>query len=296
MDERTRASAFKYRDGRLTLAKQTDPLDIVWSRPLPGGSEPSTVTVSRDAAGRWHVAILVDDPTVRFLQPDGESVGIDAGISSLVALSTGEKIENPRHEQAERKKLAKAQQALARKVKGSANRAKARSKVARVHARTTDRRQDHLHKLSTRLVRDNQTIVIEDLSVRTMMKNHNLARAIGDASWSQFRTMLEYRAGWYGRTVVVVDRWFPSSKLCSACGVQVESLPLRVREWTCPCGAVHDRDVNAARNILAAGLAERRNACGGLVRPEPRQRRRHGSVKQETRTARSGLPALRSGG
>lgn len=133
-------------------------------------------------------------------------------------------------------------------------------------------------------------MVVGDLSVRGVVKNHDPARAIGDASWSEFRTVLEYQAGWYGRTVVVVDRWFPSSELCSACGVQVESLPLRVREWTCPCGAVHGRDVNAA------GLAERRNACGGLAGPEPRQRRRHSPVKQETRTARSGLPALHSGG
>jgi putative transposase len=250
-------SAFTYRDGRLTLAKQVEPLDIVWSRPLPADVEPSSVTVSRDTANRWHVSILVEDSTVRPLLPVERVVGVDLGITTLVTLSTGEKIANPRHERADRRKLAKAQRVLARKAKGSTNRAKARFRVARVHARIADRRRDHLHKLSTRLVRENQTVVIEDLSVRTMVKNHNLARAISDAAWSELRSMLEYKAEWYGRTVVAVDRWFPSSKLCSDCGHRVESLPLIVREWTCRCGATHDRDVNAAKNILAAGLAER---------------------------------------
>jgi putative transposase len=285
-------SAFTYRDGRLTLAKQTKPLDVVWSRPLPEGAEPSTVTVSRDAAGRRHLSILVEDPTVRPLSPVDQVVGLDAGILSLATLSTGEKIANPRHERTDRKKLSKAQRVLARKIKGSNNRAKARLRVAVIHARIADRRRDHLHKLSTRLVRENQTVVIEDLSVRNMVKNRRLARAISDASWSELRSMLEYKAAWYGRTVVVVDRWFPSSKLCSGCGDRVESLPLHIREWTCRCGVVHDRDVNAARNILAAGLAERRNACGGPVRPEPRQRKRQGPVKQEPPTARSGIPAF----
>ena len=182
-------------------------------------------------------------------------VGIDAGITSLVTLSTGEKITNPRHERARPARLARAQRALARKAKGSANREKARRKVARVHARIADRRRDHLHKLTTRLVRENQTVVIEDLTVRNMVGNHRLARAISDAAWRQLRAMLEYKCRWYGRDLIVVDRWFPSSKLCSACGALRDGMPLNVREWTCRCGAVHDRDVNAARNILAAGLA-----------------------------------------
>ncbi|MCS7478231.1 RNA-guided endonuclease InsQ/TnpB family protein [Umezawaea endophytica] len=289
-------SAFTYRDGHLTLAKQAGPLDIRWSRPLPERAEPSTVTVSRDAAGRWHVSVLVEDTTLRHLPVVDQVVGLDVGITTLATLSTGEKIDNPRHERADRRKLAKAQRVLARKGKATNNRAKARVKVARVHARIADRRCDHLHKLSTRLVRENQAVVIEDLNVRAMMGNRRLARAIGDVAWSELRSMLEYKAVWYGRTVVAVNRWFPSSKLCSACGQRVESLPLHVREWTCPCGAVHDRDVNAARNILAAGLAERRNACGGPVRPEPRQWQRHGPVKQEPRTARFGIPAPPGGG
>lgn len=250
-------SAFRWRDGTLTLAKMSAPLDIVWSRPLPEGAEPSTVTASRDAAGRWHVSILVEDPTVQPLPPVDQAVGVDVGLTALVTLSTGKKVVNPRHERADRRKLAKAQRALSRKEKGSNNRAKARLRIARIHARIADRRRDHLHKLSTRLVRENQTVVIEDLSVRNMVRNHSLARAISDAAWYELRAMLEYKAAWYGRDLRVVDRWFPSSKLCSACGVLVERLPLNVREWTCRCGTVHDRDVNAARNILAAGLVDK---------------------------------------
>jgi putative transposase len=257
-------SGFRYRDGQVTLAKMAAPLDIHWSRPLPQGAEPSTVTVSRDAAGRWHISILVET-TVETLPPPGAVVGIDAGLTSLLTLSTGEKITNPRHERRDRERLALAQRRLSRKAKGSANRNKARLRVARVHARIADRRRDHLHKLSTRLVRENQTAVIEDLSVRNMVRNHTLARAISDAAWSEFRAMLEYKADWYGRTVVAVDRFYPSSKTCSACGAITATMPLSVREWTCRCGTVHDRDINAAKVIRAAGLAVL--ACGDGVRP-----------------------------
>jgi putative transposase len=250
-------SAFRWRDGQLTLAKMADPLAVVWSRPLPDGAEPSTVTVSRDGAGRWFVSLLVEDPTVQPLPPSGQAVGVDVGLTALVTLSTGEKVTNPRHERADRRQLAKAQRDLCRKEKGSANRAKARLRVAKIHARIVDRRRDYLHKLTTRLVRENQTVVIEDLSVHNMIRNHSLARAISDASRSELRSMLEYKARWYGRDLVAVDRWFPSSKLCSACGRLTESLPLNIRSWNCACGATHDRDVNAALNILAAGLAER---------------------------------------
>ncbi|MEV0617163.1 RNA-guided endonuclease TnpB family protein [Nonomuraea sp. NPDC050404] len=248
-------SAFRWRDGRLTLAKMDAPLAIVWSRPLPEGAQPSTVTVSKDAAGRWFVSLLVEEK-ISPLPPVAANVGIDAGITALATLPTGEKIVNPKQERRDRRRLARAQRALARKEKGSNNRAKARLKVARVHARITDRRKDHLHKVTTRLVRENQVIAVEDLTVRNMVKNHSLARAISDASWREMRSMLEYKAQWYGRTLVAVDRWFPSSKLCSACGALHERMPLNIREWTCACGAAHDRDVNAAKNVLAAGLAE----------------------------------------
>ncbi|SEG82747.1 putative transposase [Thermomonospora echinospora] len=260
--KRSRASAeytrsgFRWRDGELTLAKMDAPLDIVWSRPLPAAAEPSTVTVSRDAAGRWFVSLLVGEK-IRPLDPVEQSVGVDAGITALVTLSTGERIANPRHERRDRKRLARAQRALSRKAKGSANRAKARLRVARAHARVVDRRRDFLHKVSTRLVRENQTVVIEDLTVGNLVKNGSLARAISDASWRELRAMLEYKAAWYGRDLVVIDRWFPSSKLCSACGARQEAMPLHVRDWACGCGTVHDRDVNAAKNLLAAGPAER---------------------------------------
>jgi putative transposase len=191
---------------------------------------------------------------------------VDAGITSLVTLSTGEKVTNPRHEKRDRARLARAQRDLARKQKGSKNRAKARLKVARIHARIADRRRDALHKLSTRIIRENQTVVIEDLSVRNMVRNHSLARAISDAGWSELRRQLEYKADWYDRTVIAIDRWYPSSKTCSACGHLMGKMPLQVREWVCPeCGVVHDRDVNAARVIMAAGLAVA--ACGDGVRP-----------------------------
>ncbi|MEV5284122.1 RNA-guided endonuclease InsQ/TnpB family protein [Streptomyces albidoflavus] len=281
-------SAFKWRDGQLTLAKMAEPLGIRWSRPLPEGAEPTTVTVSRDAAGRWFVSLLCED-SLASAPATSAAVGIDAGITSLVTLSTGEKITNPRHERRDRARLAKAQRELSRKMKGSANGEKARRAVARVHARIADRRRDSLHKLSTRLVRENQTVVIEDLTVRNLLKNGTLARAISDASWTQLRSMLEYKCAWYGRELVVIDRWFPSSKLCGNCGTVRARLPLNVREWTCDCGAVHDRDVNAAGNILAAGLAA--SACGDGVRPQ-RESSRTGrsSVKQEPQRATAGIP------
>ncbi|MEV8596190.1 RNA-guided endonuclease TnpB family protein [Streptomyces sp. NPDC052012] len=284
-------SAFTWRGGQLTLAKMTEPLDIRWSRPLPEGAEPTTVTVSCDAAGRWFVSLLCED-TISPAPDTSAAVGLDAGIISLVALSTGEKIANPRHEGRDRARLARAQRELSRKAKGSANREKARCGVAKIHARIADRRRDFLHKLTTRLVRENQTVVIEDLTVRNLLKNGRLARAISDAAWTELRSMLEYKCAWYGRELVVVDRWFPSSKLCGACGTIAAKMPLNVREWTCDaCGAVHDRDVNAARNLLAAGLAA--SACGDGVRPQ-RESSRTGrsSVKQEAQRATAGIPRL----
>ncbi|MCX5357871.1 transposase [Streptomyces sp. NBC_00124] len=273
-------SGFRLRDGALTLAKMADPLDVVWSRPLPEGAKPSTVTVSQDPAGRWFVSILCEDPLVKPLPATDAAIGIDVGLNHLLALSTGEKIANPRHERRDRTRLAKAQLELSRKAKGSANRAKARRRVARVHARIADRRRDLLHQLTTRLVRENQTLVIEDLTVRTMVKNRQLARAIADAGWREFRCLLEYKAAWYGREVIAVDRFFPSSKLCSGCGSLREKLPLSVRTWTCGnCGTAHDRDVNAAKNLLAAGLAV--SVCGVGVRPQRSSPGGQSAVKQK---------------
>ncbi|MCX5198866.1 transposase [Streptomyces sp. NBC_00249] len=284
-------SAFRYTDSRLTLAKMAEPLDVVWSRPLPTGAMPSTVTVSRDPAGRWFVSLLCED-TPAPMPGTTNAIGIDVGLTSLVTLSNGEKTQNPRHERRDRKRLARAQRALSRKEKGSNNRAKARTRVARVHARITDRRRDHLHKLTTRLVRENQTLVIEDLAVHGLLGNHRLARALGDAGWRELRRMLEYKAAWYGRELITVDRWFPSTKRCSACGAVADAMPLDVREWTCVnCGTTHDRDGNAAINLLAAGLAV--TACGADVRPQRESSSRPGRsvAKQETPPARVGTPS-----
>lgn len=256
--------AFSYRDGRVTLAKCVAPLNIRWSQPLPKDADPSSVTVSRDPAGRWHISIQVE-AIVEALPAVTTTVGIDMGITCLVALSTAEKVPNPQHERKDRARLALVQRRLSRKANGSANRFKARVKVAKVHARIADRRRDVLHKLSTRIVHENQVVIIEDLAIRNMVRNHSLARSIFDASWSEFRRQLEYKAAWYGRTVVAIDRWCPSSKTCSVCGWVATTMPLNVRSWICQCGAIHDRDVNAARNIQAAGLAAL--ACGDGVRP-----------------------------
>nr|WP_240519043.1 transposase [Leptolyngbya sp. BC1307] len=233
---------------------------------LPAGADPSTATVKLSPAGRWTVSLLVDVDIERLPEASNQ-VGIDLGISSLLTLSTGEKVANPKGFKTKFRKLRKAQKALSRKDKGSNNRYKARLRVARVHAEIADARKDTLHKLTTRLVRENQTIAIEDLAVSNMVKNHKLAQAISDASWGELVRQLEYKSDWYGRTLVKVSRWFPSSKRCNACGHTVNKLPLNIREWVCPeCGVGHDRDVNAAINVLAGGLSVL--ACGASVRPD----------------------------
>ncbi len=264
--EFTRA-AFRWKDGQLWLAKCSEPLPIRWSRTLPQGLEPSTVTVRMEPSGRWFVSLLVDDHAVKPLPEVDKAVGIDAGITSLITTSDGEKIANPKHFKRLRYKLRQAQKKLSRRVKGSNNREKARREVAQIQAAIADSRKDFLHKLTTRLVRENQTIAVEDLAVKNMLKNHKLAQAIADASWAQLVRQLEYKCQWYGRTLVKIDRCFPSSKRCGHCGHIVDKLPLNVREWTCPeCGTHHDRDINAAKNILAAGLAV--SVCGANIRPD----------------------------
>ncbi|MDX2273334.1 MAG: RNA-guided endonuclease TnpB family protein [Cyanobacteriota bacterium] len=296
-------SAFKYRspqrdgvlDGQLYLAKCEDPLPVVWSRALPDGVDPSTVTVKLDPSGRWFVSLLVNDPTVEALPVTDGAVGIDAGLTSLVTLSSGEKISNLRHFHKHRRKLKQVQKFLSRKQKGSKNRDKARHKVARQHAKIADSRKDFLHKLSTRLVRENQTIVVEDLAVQNMVKNHKLANSIADAGWGELVRMLGYKCTWYGRTLVKIDRWFPSSKRCGHCGYIVASLPLDIREWECShCQTVHDRDINAARNILAAGQAV--TVCGANVRPVDgtscEARHESGGQLRKTRKGRKQKPKL----
>lgn len=272
------SNAFCYNTAtrRLTLAKMDAALDIHWSRPLPEGAVPTTVTVSRDTAGRYFVSLLVEDETVPLPVTSGQ-VGIDLGLHDVVVLDSGEKVGNPRFFQADEQKLATAQRRLSKKQQGSKNRDKARRKVARIHARIADRRTDFLHKLSTRILRENQTVCIESLAVKAMGKHPTLAKSIHDVGWGEFVQMLAYKAAWYGRTLIKIDRWYPSSKRCFACGHVLDVLGLDARHWTCPaCGTNHDRDVNAARNILAVGLTVA--ACGEPVRP-PTASARGGAVR-----------------
>jgi putative transposase len=259
-------SAFRWKDGKVFLAKCSEPLAIVWSRELPIGAEPSTITVKLSPSGRWTASILVE-AEIEALPESPNKIGIDLGITSLIALSNGDKVANPKSFKAKRAKLRRVQKALSRKKKGSKNRHKARLKVAKVHAQISEARNDFLHKLTTQLVRENQTIAVEDLAVKNMVKNHKLALAISDASWGELVRQLEYKCHWYGRNFVKIDQWFPSSKRCGNCGHIVDMLPLHLREWDCPkCDSHHDRDVNAAKNILAAGLAV--SVCGANIRPD----------------------------
>jgi len=276
-------SAFRYRDEQVYLAKSSVALPIRWSRQLPKGAEPSTITVKLEPSGRWTVSLLVDDQTIQPLPPIDKAVGLDAGITSLITTSDGEKIANPKHFAKGFKRLRRASKALSRKQKGSCNRDKARLKVARAHAQIKDSRQDFLHKLTTRLVRENQTIVAESLAVKNMVKHRKLAKSISDAGWGEIVRQLAYKALWYGRNFIQLDRWFPGSKLCSQCGHKVDSLPLNIREWDCPkCDAHHDRDVNAAINHKAAGQAVL--VCGATVRPEESKSRKAGARKQKPKS------------
>ncbi|HEX3640952.1 MAG TPA: RNA-guided endonuclease TnpB family protein [Ktedonobacteraceae bacterium] len=259
------SNAFTWGGQTLTLAKMGEPLAIHLHRDLPCGVKPSSVTVSKDCANRYFVSILVEED-IKPLPVVNKQVGLDLGIKSMVILSTGEAVGNPRYYAKDEKRLAKAQRRHAKKKKGSQNREKARRKVAHVHARIADRRRDYQHKLSTCIVNENQVICVESLAVKNMVKNHCLAKAVSDVGWGEFVRQLEYKSQWSGRTLIKIDRWYPSSKTCHDCKHVVEELPLDVREWVCPeCGVWHDRDINAAINILAEGLSA--SACGGGVRP-----------------------------
>ncbi len=275
-------AAFKWKEGKVFLAKCHQPLDIRWSRHIPEGVEPSTITVKLSPSGRWTVSLLVD-VQIETLPKSSNQIGLDLGITSLITLSNGEKVANPKTFKAKRRKLRKVQKALSRKQKGSNNRHKARLKVAKVHAEISDVRNDFLHKLTTRLVRENQTIAAEDLAVKNMIKNRKLSLAISDASWGELIRQLEYKCGWYGRNFVKIERWFPSSKRCGNCGHIVDKLPLNIREWDCPkCDTHHDRDINASKNILAAGLAV--NVCGATIRPEQSKSVKASAMKQKPKS------------
>ena len=272
-------NAFTFRDGQITLAKQSAPLNISWSRPLPDDARILSLTVSRDRAGRYFVSILVKTD-VRPLKKAKAEIGIDVGIKTLATTSDGEKIENPRPLLRREKRLKRLQRGMSRKVKGGNNRDKAKLKVAKLHARISDARRDTLQKFTTKIISENQAIFVEGLNVAGMTKNHSLARHIVDAAFGEIFRELEYKAGWYGRTYLELDRFFPSSKLCSSCGHLMEELPLSVREWDCPaCGVHHDRDINAAINIRKAGryLLKRIKTTGSDARkvtPKRNQRRR----------------------
>lgn len=247
------ASGFSIKNGQVYIAKSKQPLNIKWSRPLEGN--PRSLTISKDAAGRYFVSFCTE-VEIKSLPKVDKTVGIDLGLNDSVVTSDGEKIKPLKALIKYQTKLAKLQNRFSRKVKGSNNHTKARIKVAKIHAKIADSRKDFLHKLSTKLINENQVISLEDLNICGMMRNHKLAKAIADASWSEFVRQLEYKADWYGRTIVKVSRWYPSSQICSSCGTVTGKKPLHIRKWTCNCGASHDRDINAAININTAGLAE----------------------------------------
>lgn len=304
-------SAFSLRDGRLKLAKHAAPIEFVWSWGDDDLADlnPTMVVVSREPDGRWYVTFAVDATDPEPVEPTGSVVGVDLGVQDFATLSTGEKIGNPRHLARKARNLARYQRRMARKQRGSCNRRRAQAKVARAHRKIRNARRDFLHRTSTRLVRDNDVIAVEDLNVAGMARSAKgtvdepgrnvrakagLNRAVADAAWGEFRRQLEYKAQRAGKRVVVIDRWYPSSKTCSHCGHLLTHLKLSVRHWTCPdCGTRHDRDINAAKNILAAGLAVAGkalgDACGADVRRGERARTQS-AVKQEPPPAKVGIP------
>ena len=256
-------NGFSLRGERLYVAK-VGKIRVRWSRPLP--SEPSSVTVIRESDGRYYASFVVKREATPLPACDHE-VGIDVGLDRLAVTSHGEMIANPRFLRAKERRLASAQRALSRKQNGSANQAKARRRVAVLHRKVRESRLDHAHKTALRLVRDNQAVYAEDLAVSGLARTR-LAKSVHDAGWAQLLRVLAEKAEHYGRSFHRIGRFVPTSQVCSDCGVNDGPKPLSVRQWSCAaCGAVHDRDVNAARNILAAGRAERQNACGGGVRP-----------------------------
>jgi putative transposase len=294
-------SAFAMRGGELRLAKTSTPLRFVWSWPDVDLTvlNPAIVIVSREPDSRWYVTFTLDTAKPEPLPETGHAVGVDLGVKDFAVTSDGEKIANPRHLDRKARNLARYQRRLAHRRKGSANRAKAAAKVARAHRKVRSARRDFLHRASTRLVRENDIIVIEDLNVSGMVRNRRLARAISDCGWGEFRRQLEYKCERARHELVVIDRWYPSSKTCSACGYLLARLSLSTRHWTCPgCRAQHDRDINAAKNILAAGLAVARgspgDACGADVRHSGSSRVQS-ALKQEPRPARAGIPVLQGG-
>jgi putative transposase len=264
-------NGFSVRDsGRLFVAKVGE-VRVRWSRELP--SEPSSVTIIREPDGHYYASFVVVVAAVPLPLVVREA-GVDVGLARLATVANTDQaridVENPKHLGRKQRKLRRLEREKSRRQKGSANRDKTRRKVAIAHAQVARARRDYHHKQALALVRENQVIHVESLNIVGMVKNRRLARAISDAGWGQFVRIIGEKAHRYGRTLHQVSRWLASSKTCSACGHCLGELPLRVRQWTCPtCRAVHDRDHNAAKVILAAGRAERLTACGAHVRPQP---------------------------
>lgn len=246
-------SGFTFKNGQIKLAKHKQPLNIKWSRKFTG--TPINCTVSLDYAGRYYISISVEEE-MQALPFVKKEVGIDLGLTHAVITSDGTKVNSQKYYRKQEKYLAKAQRSLSRKKKGSNNRVKARMKVAKLHAKIADQRMDFAHKLTTKLINENQVIAAESLQVKNLVRNRILAKSIQDVGWYQITSMLEYKANWYGRSFVQIDKFYPSSKRCHVCGHISSKMPLSVRIWDCPsCGNQHDRDVNAAKNILKAGKA-----------------------------------------
>lgn len=256
---------FRIKDKQIYLAKSKYPLNLAEKKwRIKDTDKISSLTIRLTPSNKWYVSLLVKNEEDLSLPKSDKVIGLDMGITSLVTASDGRKFNAPDCRK-EYIKLKRLQKEAARKQKNSNNRTKANLKIARIYEKILNKREDNLHKLTTKLVHENQVIVIEDLAVKNMMKNHKLAGSISDASWCKLKQMLNYKCQWYGRELKVIDRFFPSSKTCNECGYILEKLPLNIRSWKCPrCGQEHDRDINAAKNILAAGHVV--YVCGGSVR------------------------------
>jgi putative transposase len=283
--------------GYLRLPKIGD-IKVRWSRDLP--AEPSSVTVIRDSAGRYLASFVVEiDPATdaRRFAPAEAEVGIDLGLTSFAVLSDGTVITAPRLLRRAERRLRRLQKSLSRKARWSANREKARVRVARAHAKVADTRRDFHHKASTAIIRDSQAVYVEDLCVAGLGRTR-LAKSVYDVGWSAFTSMLEYKAVRYGRVFTRIGRFEPTSQVCSACGVNDGPKPLSVRHWTCAaCGARHDRDLNAAKNVLALGHRESLNACRDQVRPGPVPAPvgETGTLRGAARAARQEFPFFQNG-
>ena len=273
-----RHNDFRITDRGIKLQKIDGDIRVKFHRPLPRANEIRNAVVSKDSCGRYFVSILVIE-TIAQLKPVTHKIGIDLGLRHFLVTSNGDKIPNPRVFEYLYKKLRRAQRVLSRRKKGSNNRNKARFVVAKIQSKIANTRRDFQHKLSKTLIDENQAIGIETLKIQNMLRNKRLSRAIGDASWGQFVSFLQYKADWYGRDVVKLDTFYPSSKTCHVCGHKVNELPLHIRHWTCPyCNASHDRDINASINIQIntvgmtgidhpTSTVVTVNACGDNVRP-----------------------------